>query len=150
MRYFTWKLELVSNILWVIVDANLNIFLSFFTHHWLTKVFKKPEKLHSDSKVSSSSSSESTNWFTNPKIKTWRLPTAGHKTFFNKIVREYDKIMKSSDLKHLCDNVYSKEVSLPCIQKFVALVLFRCWKKAIFKKIKSDVSIVSSNNESEV
>ena len=78
------------------------------------------------------------------------LPKAGHKTFFNKIVRDYDKIMKSSDLKHLCDNVYSKEVSLLCNQKFVALVLFRCWKKAIFKKIKSDVSIVSSNNESEV
>lgn len=41
--------------------------------------------------------------------------------------------MKSNDFRHLCDNVCSKEVSLLC-----------------FVKLDSDVSVVSSNNESEV
>ena len=37
--------------------------------------------------------------------------------------------MKSNDLKHMCDNVCSEEVYVPCFMKFAALVLFRCWKK---------------------
>ena len=41
--------------------------------------------------------------------------------------------MKSNDFRHLCDNVCNKEVSLLC-----------------FVKLDSDVSVVSSNNESEV
>ena len=41
--------------------------------------------------------------------------------------------MKSNDFRHLCDNVCSKEVSLLC-----------------FVKLDSDVSVVSSNNKSEV
>ena len=52
-----------------------------------------------------------------------------------------------------------KEVSLLCFVKFAALVLFRCWKKnqqqkkkktRYQKKLDFSMSVVSSNNESEV
>ena len=42
--------------------------------------------------------------------------------------------MKLNDFRHLCDNVYSKEVSLLCFVKFVALVFFDVEKKNRFKK----------------
>ena len=62
--------------------------------------------------------------------------------------------MKSNDFWQLCDNACSKEVRLLCFVKFVALVfLFRCWKNRETndtKKLDSGVSILSSNNESEV
>ena len=32
MLYFTWKLELVSNILWIIVSENLFLILTSATH----------------------------------------------------------------------------------------------------------------------
>ena len=44
----------------------------------------------------------------------------------DKIVSDYNKIMKLNDLSHVCDSVCSKEVSLLRFMKFVALVLFRC------------------------
>ena len=47
--------------------CNLKYIFIFFTHHWFTKVLKLPEKLISGSKISSSSSSESTTGFINPK-----------------------------------------------------------------------------------
>ena len=51
------------------------------------------------------------------------------------------------------DNVCSKEVSLLCLIKLVASVLFWCWKKKRYQnKLDLTVSIVlvSSNNETEV
>ena len=59
----------------------------------------------------------------------------------------------------MCDSVCKKEVSLLCFVKFAALVLFRCWKKnqqqkkkqtRYQKKLDLSMSVVSSNNESEV
>ena len=60
--------------------------------------------------------------------------------------------MKLNDLSHVCDSVCSKEVSLLRFMKFVPLVLFRCRKKkrSCIQKLDPDVSIVSSNSESEV
>ena len=47
--------------------GNLNTFVSFPTHHWFIKILKTREKPLSGSKISLSSSSESTTGFINPK-----------------------------------------------------------------------------------
>ena len=55
----------------------------------------------------------------------------------NKFVIDYNKIMKSDGFRcRLCDNVCSKEVSLLCLVKFVALVLLWCWKKNNIKRAR--------------
>ena len=46
---------------------------------------------------------------------------------------KFNKIIKSSDFRHLCDNVCSKEVFLLCFTKFFALVLFQRWEKSDIK-----------------
>ena len=121
---------------------------NFFTHHWFTKVSKTPEKFLSGSKTSSSLSSESTTGFINPE--TWWLTLACQEALHNKIIIGYNKIMKSNDFRHLCDNVCSNEVSLLCFVKFAASVLFRFWKRKRYQKTRLGMDIVSSNNESEV
>ena len=54
------------------------------------------------------------------------LPPACEEVLHNKIVIDFNNKMKSNEFKHLCYNVYSKEVSLLCFVKFMALVLLRC------------------------
>ena len=54
------------------------------------------------------------------------LPPACQEALRSKIVVDYNKIMKSHNLRHLFDNVRGKDVSLLCFVKFVALVLFCC------------------------
>ena len=95
-------------------------FSSFFTQHWFTKVLKSSENLFHGSKISSSSASELTTGFINPKI--WRSSSGVLRGLHNKIIIDYNKTMKSNDFRHLCDNMCNKEVSLLCFVKFVALV----------------------------
>ena len=52
----------------------------------------------------------------------------------NKIVIDYNRIVKPNDFRHLCNNVWSREVCLLCFVKFVTLVLYRCWKKSNIKE----------------
>ena len=106
----------------------ISIFLSFFTHHWFTKVLKTQEKLLSGSKILSALSSESTIGFTHSK--TWRSPVC-QEVLDNKVVIGCNKIMKPNGFRHFSDYVCSKKVSLLCFVKFVALVLFQSWKKTI-------------------
>ena len=54
------------------------------------------------------------------------LPPVCQEALRNKIEIDYNKIMKSNDLRHLCDNVCSKEVYFLCFVEFLALVLFQC------------------------
>ena len=56
--------------------------------------------------------------------------------------------MKSNNFRYLLYNVRSKEDSLLCFVKFVALVSM-LKKETDIKKLDLEVSIVSSNNESE-
>ena len=44
----------------------------------------------------------------------------------NKIIIDYNKILKSNDFRHLYDNICCKEVYLPSFVKFLALLLFQC------------------------
>ena len=46
--------------------------------------------------------------------------------FQNKIIIDYNKIMKSNDFRHLCEDLCSIEISLHCLVKFIVLVFFRC------------------------
>ena len=78
------------------------------------------------------------------------LPPTCQEPLHNKIVTDYNEIMKPNDFRHLCDNVCSKEVFLLCFVKFIALALFQCWKKKDIKKTDPGVSLVSSDYESEV
>ena len=55
--------------------------------------------------------------------------------------------MKLNDFRHLCDNVCSKEVSLLCFVKFIALVSFRCRKKKIYEK--SEVPAKTKNKKKQ-
>ena len=55
--------------------------------------------------------------------------------------------MKSSEFRHLYDHVCSKEVSLLCFVKFIALVFYDVEKKNDVKKRDSDVSKISSISE---
>ena len=127
------------------MNASLNTFLSFFIHHWFTKVLKTPEKFLS----------LRCRHFNNPSLKLYLqiprlddLAPAYQEALHNKVVIDYNKRMKLNDFRHLCESVYSKEVSLLRFVKFVTLVLFRWWKKKmISKNIDPFVSIASSNNE---
>ena len=72
------------------------------------------------------------------------LCPACQEAFHDKIVIDYNKIMKSSGFRHLCDNLWSKKVTVLCFVKFVALVLYQRWKKITISK-KLDLNIFSSN-----
>ena len=59
--------------------------------------------------------------------------------------------MRSTDFRHLRDNVCSEEVSLLYFVKFVSLVCVSMLKKkTISKKLNPGMSIVSSNIKKEI
>ena len=128
-----WKLSFlyacVSTILgvsgkaWNLI-ASLNVFFIFFNTPLTQGSIKTSEKLryrhlHNMSPILR---------LQIPRLDN--LPLACQKFLHNKVVTDYNEIIKSKEFRDLSYNVCSKEVSLYFV-KFVALVVFRYWKKAI-------------------
>ena len=148
LRWF-WKLNFVC--VWISnmsaisgKTGNLNVSLKlfiFFRHHWFAKVLKTPEKFylsHLSQRLDLQIArllniflqvvkklSLYKKWSFQLRISSVNvIKSASNCGFGHKIMKS-----KSNDFRHLCDNMRSKEISLLCSVKFVAVALFPCWTK---------------------